>query len=196
VYATSKPSSATTNALVPTSGSEPTCSDCGDGGVLLLAALRKHISPNIRIAVGVVCGLCTGTPGPRIRGRRVSFAVEPCDTKATSAPGPVRTSCFLAALISRRNTTGMMTKFSVVSSRSRRFTSNGARGWRSPMAPTSPSATSARDFTITERGSQTRRRCACGHPREEHDPIAARYCAATASNQLRRRCICMAPSPR
>jgi len=29
VYATSKPSSAKTNAPVPTSGSEPTCSDCG-----------------------------------------------------------------------------------------------------------------------------------------------------------------------
>jgi hypothetical protein len=36
--------------------------------------------------------------------------------------------------------------------------------------------------------------CACGHPMEEHDPVAARYCRATASGDLERGCICVVTS--
>jgi hypothetical protein len=36
--------------------------------------------------------------------------------------------------------------------------------------------------------------CACGHPMEEHDPIAARYCRATTSGDLQRGCICVVTS--
>jgi hypothetical protein len=32
--------------------------------------------------------------------------------------------------------------------------------------------------------------CACGHEAARHDPTALRYCRATASNELRRDCIC------
>jgi hypothetical protein len=32
--------------------------------------------------------------------------------------------------------------------------------------------------------------CACGHPRAEHDAVAARYCAATISGSLARGCVC------
>ena len=32
--------------------------------------------------------------------------------------------------------------------------------------------------------------CVCGHPRDEHDPIAARYCDATSAGSLERVCIC------
>jgi hypothetical protein len=34
--------------------------------------------------------------------------------------------------------------------------------------------------------------CACGHPFTQHDSIASRYCAATASGGLQRGCICAA----
>jgi hypothetical protein len=34
--------------------------------------------------------------------------------------------------------------------------------------------------------------CACGHPLDKHDPIAARYCRATANGELPRGCICAA----
>ena len=33
---------------------------------------------------------------------------------------------------------------------------------------------------------------ACSHPRTLHDPIALRYCAATTSGTLTRRCVCSA----
>jgi len=36
--------------------------------------------------------------------------------------------------------------------------------------------------------------CACGHPPERHDERAARYCRATVSNDLQRRCICVDPA--
>jgi hypothetical protein len=36
--------------------------------------------------------------------------------------------------------------------------------------------------------------CSCGHRSDGHDRIAARYCAATLANQLRRGCICN-PAP-
>lgn len=32
--------------------------------------------------------------------------------------------------------------------------------------------------------------CACGHDAARHDQTALRYCRATASNELRRDCIC------
>jgi hypothetical protein len=38
--------------------------------------------------------------------------------------------------------------------------------------------------------------CACGHPIDTHDAVALRYCAATASGDLQRGCVCApAPSP-
>ncbi|WP_425550972.1 RGCVC family protein [Actinoallomurus oryzae] len=36
--------------------------------------------------------------------------------------------------------------------------------------------------------------CACGHPVDEHDAVAARYCRATASGSLHRDCICVVTS--
>jgi hypothetical protein len=33
--------------------------------------------------------------------------------------------------------------------------------------------------------------CACGHPAEEHDPVASRYCQATADGGMHRRCMCV-----
>jgi hypothetical protein len=33
--------------------------------------------------------------------------------------------------------------------------------------------------------------CACGHPAEEHDAVASRYCRATAEGGMSRRCICV-----
>lgn len=35
-------------------------------------------------------------------------------------------------------------------------------------------------------------RCACGHPRNQHDSISSRYCDATASAGLDRGCVCRA----
>ena len=32
--------------------------------------------------------------------------------------------------------------------------------------------------------------CDCGHEAVRHDQTASRYCRATASNELRRECIC------
>ncbi len=32
--------------------------------------------------------------------------------------------------------------------------------------------------------------CACGHPQEEHDLLATRYCAATEAGELTRACAC------
>ena len=32
--------------------------------------------------------------------------------------------------------------------------------------------------------------CSCGHDAARHDRTAQRYCSATASNDLRRGCIC------
>lgn len=34
----------------------------------------------------------------------------------------------------------------------------------------------------------------CTHPREMHDGIATRYCAATASGALSRGCVCKVPA--
>jgi hypothetical protein len=36
--------------------------------------------------------------------------------------------------------------------------------------------------------------CACGHTAERHDAHASRYCRATVSNELQRRCICVDPT--
>jgi hypothetical protein len=36
--------------------------------------------------------------------------------------------------------------------------------------------------------------CCCGHPLERHDAHGLRYCRATVSNELRRRCICVDPT--
>jgi hypothetical protein len=33
--------------------------------------------------------------------------------------------------------------------------------------------------------------CACGHPEDEHDRVAQRFCAATRSNELLRSCVCV-----
>lgn len=38
--------------------------------------------------------------------------------------------------------------------------------------------------------------CRCGHAESDHDPVAVRYCAATLSSQLIRKCICRPTSPR
>ncbi|MGH3377243.1 MAG: RGCVC family protein [Actinoallomurus sp.] len=41
--------------------------------------------------------------------------------------------------------------------------------------------------------------CACGHPVADHDPVAARYCRATAAGSLLRGCVCdveSGPMPR
>jgi hypothetical protein len=39
--------------------------------------------------------------------------------------------------------------------------------------------------------SETKLACAaCGHPWEEHDQIAARFCAATTVGQHDRGCVC------
>jgi hypothetical protein len=43
-------------------------------------------------------------------------------------------------------------------------------------------------MTIVENIESTS--CVCGHPRDEHDPIAARYCDATSAGSLDRVCIC------
>jgi hypothetical protein len=43
-----------------------------------------------------------------------------------------------------------------------------------PVAPSSPPAAT----------------CGCGHELARHDLTALRYCRATASNELRRDCIC------
>jgi hypothetical protein len=43
-------------------------------------------------------------------------------------------------------------------------------------------------------GDPTTDLCTCGHPPERHDAHALRYCRATVSNQLRRRCICVDPT--
>lgn len=32
--------------------------------------------------------------------------------------------------------------------------------------------------------------CVCGHPTEQHDPIASRYCEATIAGDLKRGCVC------
>jgi hypothetical protein len=34
--------------------------------------------------------------------------------------------------------------------------------------------------------------CACGHPLDQHDSIATRYCDATISSGLKRGCVCSA----
>jgi hypothetical protein len=39
-------------------------------------------------------------------------------------------------------------------------------------------------------GSHAAAACACGHETAGHDRTALRYCQATASNALRRECIC------
>jgi hypothetical protein len=36
--------------------------------------------------------------------------------------------------------------------------------------------------------------CACGHPMDEHDSVAARFCRATASSDLHRDCVCAVAS--
>jgi hypothetical protein len=36
--------------------------------------------------------------------------------------------------------------------------------------------------------------CGCGHPVDEHDRVAQRFCAATRSGQLVRRCVCVPAS--
>jgi hypothetical protein len=33
--------------------------------------------------------------------------------------------------------------------------------------------------------------CDCGHPAEEHDRVAQRFCAATRASQLARGCVCV-----
>jgi len=38
--------------------------------------------------------------------------------------------------------------------------------------------------------------CTCGHRPEIHDARASRYCRATVSNELLRRCICVEPTPK
>jgi hypothetical protein len=37
--------------------------------------------------------------------------------------------------------------------------------------------------------------CPCGHSAEEHDPVAVRYCQATAMGGLPRGCICVPGAP-
>lgn len=63
------------------------------------------------------------------------------------------------------------------------------------MTPASAPVTAADTRAAAERLLHLEEQCMCGHPRDEHDPIATRYCAATFSNRLRRGCICMAPAP-
>jgi hypothetical protein len=36
----------------------------------------------------------------------------------------------------------------------------------------------------------TEETCECGHPRAQHDVIAARYCVATTAGSLDRGCVC------
>jgi hypothetical protein len=36
--------------------------------------------------------------------------------------------------------------------------------------------------------------CACGHSMAEHDSVAARFCRATASGDLHRKCVCTVAS--
>jgi hypothetical protein len=36
--------------------------------------------------------------------------------------------------------------------------------------------------------------CTCGHLPKHHDARASRYCQATVSNELLRRCICVEPT--
>ncbi len=33
--------------------------------------------------------------------------------------------------------------------------------------------------------------CGCGHPSDDHDRVAQRFCAATRSGQLVRGCVCV-----
>ena len=47
------------------------------------------------------------------------------------------------------------------------------------------------DTDLADNGSATAL-CVCGHPRNRHDPISARYCDATASGELNRNCVCTA----
>lgn len=140
------------------------------------------------------------TPLPALTHRRTNRArsggdparvgalvVELCDDEGTSAPGRSR------PLLPRRS----------------RFLTNGRdhdhlvpRGARSsaivagqcqmPPPVMSVGWVSTANAQCAE---QPRLRCGCGHPRDEHDQVAVRYCAATASNQLHRGCICMTPAP-
>ncbi|WP_425551126.1 RGCVC family protein [Actinoallomurus vinaceus] len=38
--------------------------------------------------------------------------------------------------------------------------------------------------------------CACGHPVDEHDYVASRYCRATSSGALNRDCVCIPVAPK
>ena len=38
--------------------------------------------------------------------------------------------------------------------------------------------------------------CPCGHTADEHDPVASRYCRATAEGALQRGCMCVPVSTR
>ncbi|MEU6152099.1 RGCVC family protein [Actinosynnema sp. NPDC047251] len=46
------------------------------------------------------------------------------------------------------------------------------------------------DVTIDIRAGGDDRCAACPHPSSTHDPLSARFCAATVSSALDRACIC------
>ncbi len=62
--------------------------------------------------------------------------------------------------------------------------------------PTRNGAAAGAVRTLPELYCPERESCACGHVEAEHDPIARRYCAATASGELPRGCICRFASSR
>lgn len=121
---------------------------------------------------------------------QVSFAVERWDTEVTSVPGlsgPRASSPLMSSSEDGRRDDYLLSREFQIDP----FLAEPISPERSIMTPTSASASA----TSAERGWQTPQRCACGHPPDEHDPIAARYCAATTSSRLCRGCICMAPTP-
>jgi hypothetical protein len=51
-----------------------------------------------------------------------------------------------------------------------------------------------RPIQIHPGGASVDAHCGCGHPVDEHDRVAHRFCAATRSGQLVRRCVCVPAS--
>jgi len=50
------------------------------------------------------------------------------------------------------------------------------------------------DPTTPSHGEPPPDMCVCGHPADEHDLVAARYCKATVESALTRGCMCVPAS--
>lgn len=56
-----------------------------------------------------------------------------------------------------------------------------------------PSVTESTVVVAKPAGSESPVCDMCSHPREFHDVVASRYCAASASSALTRGCVCKVP---